>query len=127
MVSAPVFISYLDILTLALANSSMSRFDPDIMEWHVAVFEIWERYKNEIPEFAKICFVDDRPPLPPMSDQVCSLRSVLARSGELYMPRGIKNKMITHEEVRLAKYQEKIKGMASILEKHLKIRYPRGF
>ncbi|MDP3990952.1 MAG: hypothetical protein Q8P63_01510 [Candidatus Nealsonbacteria bacterium] len=123
MVSAlDTFVSYIDILTLALAESAMCRFDPDIDKWHAAVLEIWKKYKDEIPELKRICFVDDRHPLAPMSDQVYSLRIVLARSGEMPMSPKVKRQIIKREETRLAKYAEEIKGIAAIFEKHLEIR-----
>ena len=126
------FITFEDIFSLALACTSIQHFSSDIMDWHRAVYEICQKYRESVPELRPIYFDHSRPPLPPMADQVYTLRTTLMMCGELEgldvlldhilrIPKGVRPKIRQREQSRLANYLEQIKDMAKIFDKHLKV------
>lgn len=126
------FITFEDIFSLALAFTSIRAFSSDTMDWHRAVCEICRKYKESIPELRPIYFDYSRPPLPPMTNQVYTLKSTLMMCGELEgldvlsghilrIPKGVRPKIRQREKGRLANYLEQIKDMAKIFDKHLKV------
>ena len=130
------FIAYEDIFSLALAFTSIRQFSSDNMDWHLAVYEICQEYRESVPELRHIYFDHSRPPLPPMADQVYTLQATLMMCGELEgidvflghilrIPKGVRPKIKKREQRRLANYLEQIKDMAKIFDKHLKVKKPR--
>ncbi len=126
------FITYHNVLTLALAYTSIEDFNSDNMKWHKAFYEICQKYQDSIPELESIFFDHSRtPPLPSMSSQVYELRTLLGMCGELQdmgpffkvtrMPQEIKERIKKREKERLAKYENQIRDMSKIFEKHLKV------
>lgn len=127
------FITFEDIFSLALAFTSIRNFSSDNMDWHRAVYEICQKYRESISELKPIYFDHSRPPLPPMADQVYALKTILMMSGELEgldtlsghilrIPEGKRSKIKRREVKRLANYLEQIKDMAKIFDKHLKVK-----
>ncbi len=127
------FITYHDIFSLALALTSIQEFSSDTMDWHRAIYEICQKYRESIPELKCIYFDHSRPPLPPMANEVYDLQFVLMMSGELEglglnpdhimrIPKGERPKIKKDETPRLAKYIEQIEDMAKIFDKHLKVK-----
>lgn len=126
------FITFEDIFSLALAYTSIQIFSSDNLDWHKAVYEICEKHKQSIPELERIFFDHSRPPLPPMAEEIYTLRFHLMICKELEgldtlqgyilrIPDGARPKIIRREEELLAKYLEQIRDMAEIFDKHLKI------
>jgi len=127
------FITFEDIFSLALAFTSIRQFSSDTMDWHRAVYEICQKYRESIPELRPIYFDHSRPPLPPMADQVYTLKTTLMMCRELEgldilsghilrIPEGVRPKIRQREAGRLAKYLEQIKDMAKIFDQHLKVK-----
>jgi hypothetical protein len=126
------FITFENIFSLALAYTSIQHFSSDNMDWHRAVYEICQKYRESVPELKPIYFDHSRPPLPPMAAQVYTLQTTLMICGELEglnvlsghilrIPKGIRPKIKKREVRRLANYLEQIKDMAKIFDKHLKV------
>lgn len=143
------FITFENIFSLALACTSIRIFSSDNMDWHRAVYEICQKYRESVPELKPIYFDHSRPPLPPMADQVYTLQTTLMMCGELEgldmlsghilrireledldvlsghilrIPKRVRLKIKKREQRRLAKYLEQIKDMAKIFDKHLKVK-----
>ncbi|MFH1671291.1 MAG: hypothetical protein ABH889_00735 [Candidatus Portnoybacteria bacterium] len=131
------FITFEDILFLALVYTSIRQFSSDTMDWHRAVYEICQKYRESVPELKSIYFDHGRPPLPPMADQVYGLQTLLMMCRELEgldtlsaghilrIPKGVRPKIRRDEERRLPKYLEQIRDMGKIFDKHLKIKKRR--
>ena len=132
------FITFEDIFSLALAYTSIRIFSSDAMDWHRAVYEICQKYRESIPELRPIYFDHSRPPLPPMADQVYTLQTTLMMCGELEgldvlsghilrIPKGVRPKIRRREQGRLANYLEQVKDIAKIFDKHLKVKIRRRY
>ena len=131
------YITYHDILTLALAYTSIRNFSSDSMDWHRAFYEICQKYQESVPELRNIFFDHSRSPLlPPMANEVYDFQCLLEMSGQLEglelgrdhisrIPREMRRKIKSSEEKRLAKYTEQIQDMAKIFDKHLKVKQKR--
>jgi len=127
------FITFENIFSLALACTSIRIFSSDAMDWHRAIYEICQKYRESVPELSYIYFDHGRPPLPPMANQVHTLKITLMMCGELEgldvlsghilrIPKGVRPKIRRREQGRLANYLEQIKDMAKIFDKHLKVK-----
>jgi len=125
------FITYHDIFALALAYTSSTKFNSNHNQWHKAFYEICQKHKKNVPELRDIRF-ERRPPLPPQSEEVYDLRRVLGETGWIWedgpffkvthMEDELKKKVINDEQERLRKYEEQIRDMALIFEKHLTLK-----
>lgn len=119
------FVTYVDILTYALALTEEEHFDANPDKWHEAVYDIWKNYRKQIPELRRIYFTR-RPPLPPQSEQVDRLIKIMTMSREIAQPNP-RYPIIDMEEAkrenikkregrRLAKYSREINAISQILK-----------
>jgi len=80
------FTTFEDIFALALANTTRSiRFTADSDAWHEVLYEVCEEYRDKMPEL-RVIFFDERPPLPPQSDEFYQLITTLSMCGLISLP-----------------------------------------
>lgn len=126
------FTTYIDVLSYALALSEVENFHSDPDKWHEAVYDICQKYREEIPELKRIYFTR-REPLPPQSVQVDRLIKILGISHEISMPNPTyptidmskekKVPIMKREKERLSKYPLNIlKDISNILEKKTRVK-----
>jgi len=124
------FVTYIDVLTYALALIGEEQFNSDPIPWHAAVYEIWKKYRTIIPELDKIYFTH-RPPLPPQSVQVDRLVKVMTMSHEISLPnprfptidmdKDKREKIKQREKNRLDKYSTYISDISEILKSRISV------
>ena len=122
------FVTYMDIITYALALTKTEKFDANPDEWHKVLYEICRKYKDRIPELKRIYFVRSDP-LPPQSEQIDHLIKVLSMSHEASMPNpryptiditNDKKQIIKgREKKRLEKYSGEIQNISLLLERSI--------
>jgi hypothetical protein len=125
------FFTYENALTYALALTGESNFDSDPDKWHEVIYEIWDKYREEVPELKWIYFTH-RPPMPPQSEQVDQLIKLLANSREASLPNpefpaiimneGKRDLIKKREEKRLSTYQKQIEGISQLLKEKLAVK-----
>ncbi len=125
------FITFEDVIALALARSKKHSFKSNTTPWCEALLELKNKYSDKIPELQEIYF-NDRPPLPPQSDQVYQIFTTLARSGEMSLPnpqfvkivisKSQKNRILRALGHSLDKYDALINEIVPILEEKVAIR-----
>ena len=124
------FVTYENALTYALALTEEECFDSNPDKWHQVIYDICQKYRDQIPELKWIYFTS-RPPMPPQSEQVDQLIKLLANSREVSLPnpsyptinmdktsRGLIKK---REAGRLAHYQEPLQAISQLLKEELKV------
>lgn len=124
------FTTFEDVFALALANTSHHRFKADSDAWHKVLYEICEKYSKNLPQLAPI-FFEDRPPLPPQSNEFYQLITTLSMSGLISLPNPNYEYIVMEEpqkkrareleEKRLASYKKYIRSISSLLEKQLAV------
>lgn len=128
------YVNYVDILSLALAyacneEKESESFPSDSKPWHVAVYEICERFRNEVPELQQI-FFDTRSGMVPWSDEVDNWRRCLRMSWlitfclipldhDYEMTSRQRQRIVELYEQRLSHYESQIREMAEIFVTHL--------
>lgn len=122
------FMTFEDILQLALAQTGTTQFTADSHKWSAALHQVCDRFAGDVPELAVISFTE-RPPLPPQSDEAYQLITTLAKSGRIGLPNPRLHKIVMSktEKARItqskgavqAKYGDIIKEIAAILEERL--------
>jgi len=125
------FFTYENALTYALALTEEEQFDSNPDKWHEAIYEICQKYRDQVPELAWIYFTF-RPPMPPQSEQVDQLIKLLANSREVSLPNPDfpaiimskdKRELIKiREGHRLAKYQKQMEAISQLLKDKLKVK-----
>lgn len=125
------FFTYENALTYALALTGEDEFDSDPDKWHEVIYEIWDKYREQVPELKWLYFTS-RPPMPPQSEQVDQLLKLLSNSREASLPNPdfpaivideSKRQIIKkREEKRLLKYQEQMKAISQLLKDKLTVR-----
>lgn len=124
------FFTYENVLTYALALTDEERFDSNPDKWHQVIYDICQKYRDQIPQLKWIYFTF-RPPMPPQSEQVDQLIKLLANSREVSLPNPDyptinmdkkKRALIKkREEERLAKYPEELRDISQLLKDTLKV------
>lgn len=122
------FLTLEDIVQLALAETPKTFFSSDSHAWSAALYELLQKYGEQVPEFKKISF-SVRPPLPPQTEDVYRLITTLAMSGRVGLPNPRLHKVIMSKALKqrikrektnvFARYGILIPGMADVLERHL--------
>lgn len=123
------FTTFVDVIALALAESSETEFSAETHKWAEALYDICQSYASEVPELRSITFIE-RPPLPPQSDQVYEMLTSLAKSREISLPNPQFERIVISDQqkdrIRSAigenssKYPEKIlRDISKILETRL--------
>jgi len=122
--------SYEDIIALALARSRQTRFSADTHQWCEVLFELGQRYSEQIPELKSLRF-SERPPLPPQTDQVYELFTFLARAREASFPNPQFKFLLVSEEEKtrisqaigdsLKRYDPMMDDVVRILEEKLAV------
>jgi hypothetical protein len=125
------FITFEDIIALAIARSGKEKFSAKTEHWSKAMKKIKDRFSDQIPELKEIYF-SERPPLAPQSDQVYQVFTTLARSGEISLPNPQYREITVHEAQRnliekaigksLCKYDTFMNSITMILEDELAVR-----
>jgi len=124
------FTTFEDIFALALANTEHSRFKADSDEWHQVLYEVCEEYRDKMPQLGVI-FFEERPPLPPQSNEFYQLITTLSMSGLISLPnpnyeyivmeRTQKDNAKRLEGKRLDKYKDYIRKIAELLDDRLAV------
>jgi len=124
------FVTYVDILTFALALTNKEHFYAHPDKWHEAVYDICQRYREQIPELRRIYFTY-REPLPPQSEQVDRLIKILSMSREIALPnpryptidmdKEKKKNIKKRDAKRLARYSQEIEAISGILQKAVSV------
>lgn len=124
------FTTFEDIFALALANTDHFLFKADSDEWHRVMYEVCEEHRDKIPQLSVI-FFEDRPPLPPQSNEFYQLITTLSMSGFISLPNpnyefivmGEKQKERAKklEVKRLANYKDSIQKITELLDERLAV------
>jgi len=124
------FFTYENALTYALALTEEDCFDSNPDKWHQVIYDICQKYRDEIPELKWIYFTF-RPPMPPQSEQVDQFLKLLANSRQVSLPNPdyptinmdeTKRNLIKKREAgRLADYQEPLQAISQLLKDKLKV------
>jgi len=124
------FCTYENALTYALALTEEDCFDSNPDKWHEVIYEICQKYKEQVPELKWIYFTF-RPPMPPQSEQVDQLIKLLANSREvslpnpdyptINMPKEKRELIKKREEGRLAPYRKELQAISQLLKDTLKV------
>jgi len=125
------FTTFEDIFALALANTKNSRFKADSNSWHRVIFEIWENYREKMPQF-RVIFFNERPPLSPRSNEFYQLITTLSMSGLISLPNPDyefivmdekqKKRAKELEEKRLGEYKEYIRKITELIDEELAVK-----
>jgi len=124
------FFTYENALTYALALTEEDKFDSNPDKWHQVIYDICQKYRDQIPQLKWIYFTS-RPPMPPQSEQVDQLIKLLANSREVSLPNPdyptinmdeTNRDLIKKREAgRLADYQEPLQAISQLLKEELKV------
>lgn len=124
------FTTFEDIFALAIANTEHSLFKANSDDWHRVMYEVCEEYRDKIPQLSVI-FFEDRPPLPPQSNEFYQLITTLSVSGLISLPNpnyefiavGEKQKKRIKklEEKRLIEYKDYIKKITELIDNRLAV------
>ncbi len=124
------FTTFEDIFALALANSKHSHFKADSNEWHRVLYQVYQEYRDKVPQFGVI-FFKERPPLPPQSKEFYQLIATLSMSGLITLPnpsyefivmeREQKERARKLEGKRLDKYKSYIREITKLLDQRLAV------
>lgn len=122
------FTTFEDIFALALANTKHSHFKADSNEWHKVLYQVYEKYRDKMPQLGVI-FFKKRPPLPPQSKEFYQLITTLSMSGLITLPnpsyefivmeRAQKERARKLEKKRLGKYKDYIGNITELLDEQL--------
>ncbi len=122
------FTTFEDVFALALANTNSNRFIADSKSWHKVLYEVCDKYREQIPQLG-IIFFKERPPLPPQSREFYQLINTLSISGLISLPNpdyayivmddDQKKRTRDLETKRLGKYEKQIQDISAMFEKHL--------
>ncbi len=124
------FTTYEDVFALALANTNSERFKANSDDWHRIMYEVCEKYRDKIPQLSVI-FFENRPPLPPQSNEFYQLITTLSMSGFISLPNpnyefivmeGKQKKLAKKlEKKRLTKYKDYIQDITELLDNRLAV------
>jgi len=78
-------ITYDDVLALALAETSITRFTSNSKKWHNALYEICNKYRDTIPALQDIFFIK-RSPSYVQTNKFYELINILSSSGLITLP-----------------------------------------
>lgn len=126
------YITFDDILALALAKTKSREFVADSGKWQAVLYKICERYKDAIPELASMFFDETYTALPPQSDQFYQFLNVMSGAKLISLPNPTferiemngeqKRRAINLEKNLLKRYEEHIPDIAAMLEQELAVR-----
>ena len=124
------FSTYENALTYALALTEEDKFDSNPDKWHQVIYDICQKYRDQIPQLKWIYFTF-RPPMPPQSEQVDQLIKLLANSREVSLPnpdyptinmsKENRDLVKKREAGRLTEYQEQLQAISQLLKEKLKV------
>lgn len=124
------FTTFEDIFALALANTKSSRFKADSDAWHEVLYKVCKEYQNKMPQL-QVIFFEERPPLPPQSNEFYQLITTLSMSGLISLPnpnyefivmdKKQKERAQALEGKRLNKYKDYIRKVTELLDKRLAV------
>lgn len=124
------FTTFEDIFALALANTRSSRFKADSDAWHEVLYEVCKKYQNKMPQL-EVIFFEERPPLPPQSNEFYQLITTLSMAGLISLPnpnyefivmdRKQKKRAQELEGKRLDKYKDYIRKITELLDRRLAV------
>lgn len=124
------FTTFEDIFALALANSKQTHFKADSNEWHKVLYQVYEEYRDKMPQLGVI-FFKERPPLAPQSKEFYQLITTLSMSGLITLPNpsyefivmdsAQKERARELEGKRLGKYEEYIRKITELLDERLAV------
>ncbi len=124
------FTTFEDVFALALANTDNSRFKANSDDWHRIMYEVCDKYRDKIPQLSAI-FFENRPPLPPQSNEFYQLITTLSMSGLISLPnpnyefivmeKKQKDAAKKLERKRLDKYKDYIENITKLLDERLAV------
>ena len=125
------FTTFEDIFALALANTEHHRFTADSDKWHKVLYEVCKKYRDKVPQLGVI-FFEERPPIPPQSNEFYQLLTTLSMSGLVSLPNHnyeyivMEQKQKEHaqelEGKRLEKYKDYIRKITKLLDDRLAVK-----
>lgn len=126
------YVTFDDIIALALANTVSEKFFADSNKWQEALYDICEKYKDRITELKTIFFDESRSDIPPQSEEFYQLINILSASKLISLPNPAfehicmdvpqKERAKKLEEKLLKHYENYIGEIANILEEKLAVR-----
>lgn len=124
------FTTFEDIFALALANTKSSRFKADSDAWHQVLYEVCKEYQDKMPQLGVI-FFEERPPLPPQSNEFYQLITTLSMSGLISLPNPNYEVIVMEpkqkerarqlEGKRLNTYKDYIRKITELLDERLAV------
>jgi len=126
------YVTFDDVIVLALANTSTEKFLADSNRWQRVLHAIREKYKDRIPELKAMFFDESRSDLSPQSEEFYQLINILSASKLISLPNPSfehilmdstqKERARKLEERLLQCYHDHIADIASMLEGELAVR-----
>jgi hypothetical protein len=126
------YITFDDIIALALARTKSCQFFADSGKWQQALYEVRERYKDRIPQLEMMLFDESRSDIPPQSEELYQLINIMSAAKLISLPNPAfehilmnkeqKERTIKLEEKLLQPYKEYIGNIAQILENKLAVK-----
>ena len=125
------YITFDDVIALALANTQATKFTADSQSWQKVLYEIREKYQDKIPELKMMYFDESRSDIPPQSEEFYQLINILSASKLISLPNPTfehilmddprKERAKNLEERLLQRYKDHIAGIAGMLEGELAV------
>ena len=125
------YITFDDVIALALANTKSEKFTADSQAWQQALYKVRKAYQDKIPELKKMYFDESRSDIPPQSEEFYQLINILSSSKLISLPNPAfehilmdapqKKRAKNLEEHLLQRYKDDIAGIAGMLEGELAV------
>ena len=125
------YITYDDVIVLALANTKSEKFTADSQSWQEVLYKIRKKYQDKIPELKMMYFDESRSDIPPQSEEFYQLINILSASKLISLPNPTfehilmdnprKKRAKKLEEHLLQHYKDHIAGIAGMLEGELAV------
>lgn len=126
------YVTFDDVIALALANSKSVKFFADSNKWQEALYDIRQKYKDNIVELKTMYFDEKRADISPQSEEFYQLINILSASKLISLPNPTfeyicmdseqKRRTLDLEGALLKHYEEHIKGITKILEEKLAVK-----
>lgn len=124
------YITFDDVIALALANTESEKFTADSQAWQQALYKVRKAYQDKIPELKMMYFDESRSDIP-QSEEFYQLINILSSSKLISLPNPAfehilmdapqKERAKSLEEHLLQRYKDDIAGIAGMLEGELAV------
>ena len=126
------YITFDDVIALALANTDSEKFTADSQAWQKALYKVCKAYQDKIPELKMMYFDESRSDISPQSEEFYQLINILSSSKLISLPNPAfehilmdapqKDRAKSLEERLLQHYKDHITGIAGMLEGELAVK-----